>query len=674
MNSCRILIFSGTTEGRKLAEKLSENHIECVVSVATEYGSMVMPEMEYVTVRTGRMDCAVMREFMLAGRFAAVVDATHPFAVEVSKCIRQSIDGTDIPYIRLKRDVTINGDCGNVRFFDSLQECASALEKTDGNILLTTGSHELSVFCRSVSMKERLCVRILPAGESLRICEENGIMGRQVIAMQGPFDADMNRAMIRQFGIKHLVTKESGMTGGYQEKLDAAFAEGIDAFVIGDPEKNDPGFSFAGVCAKISEIADRKIRNRVVILGTGMGGSDSMTVAVQHELMHADVIFGAPRLLKCCEGNPAAIKKPYYKAEDIVPCLDEISGMGMDIAVLFSGDTGLYSGCRRLYNALQGRADCTVTVYPGISAVSYLAALTGNTWQDSAIISIHGHGGDEQWKGRLLDAISHNESTYLLVSGAEDVQMLGGLLERAGLKNCSITVACQMSDHDQKLRVISPAECRSIVQKGLYTCLIENPDAEVRLLSPCISDESILRDRVPMTKAEIRKICICSLKLHKNSVVYDIGSGTGSVALEIAGLSPDIRVYAIERNAAAVKLIQDNKDRFMAFNITVAEGEAPQSLDGLEIPTHAFIGGSGGKLAEILDELYMKNPSMRIVITAVSLETAGKIASLKDDSRICGLETVQIQASRAVTAGNYQLMRAEDPVYVCSFCFRKESG
>ena len=672
MSSCRILIYSGTTEGRRLAEKLSENHIECVVSVATEYGSMVMPEMEYVTVRTGRMDGAMMREFTISGGFQAVIDATHPFAVQVSKCIRESLKGTDIPYIRLKREVIISSSGGNIRYFDSAAECAEALEETDGNILLTTGSHELPDFCRSSSIKKKLYVRILPAAESLMICEENGIMGRQIIAMQGPFDMDMNRALIRQFGIRHIVTKESGTAGGYQEKIDAADAEGIDAYVLGIPEKTESGCSFAEVCVKISAIAGKKIRNRVSLLGAGMGDRDSLTVRADNVLRGADVIFGAPRLIKSAGRYTASIKKPFYLAEDILPCLDDMSGMGLDIAVMFSGDTGFYSGCSSLYRALDERNDCSVTVYPGISSVSYLAALTGNAWQASAVISVHGHGADDMWKEKLIASIRHNKSTYLLVSGAEDVRMLGMLLVKAGLEGCIVTAGYQLSGPDQELRVLSPSECSETDREGLYTCLIENPDAECRRLSPCIRDESLLRDRVPMTKAEIREICIYRLMLRENSVVYDIGSGTGSVALEIAKSGPDIRVYAIERNATAVQLIYDNKDCFMAYNIKVVEGRAPEALEGLEVPTHAFIGGSGGKLSEILDALYLKNPVMRIVITAVSLETVARLALLKDDGRICDLELVQVQASRAAAAGKYQLMRAEDPVYICSFSFRKE--
>ena len=109
----RIVIFSGTTEGRMLAQTLSENGIQCIVSVATEYGEIVMPEMEGVTVHKGRMDLEKMQKFIAQSGVAAVVDATHPFATAVSENIRESLKNTEIPYIRLQRetsDIALNKD------------------------------------------------------------------------------------------------------------------------------------------------------------------------------------------------------------------------------------------------------------------------------------------------------------------------------------------------------------------------------------------------------------------------------------------------------------------------------------------------------------------------------------------------------------------------------------
>ena len=292
----RIVIFSGTTEGRMLAQTLSENEIHCIVSVATEYGESVMPEMDGVTVHKGRMDLEEMQKFIAQSEVAAVVDATHPFATAVSENIRESLKNTEIPYIRLQRetsDIALNKDTiqenrSDVILCSDATECADFLSFTDGNILLTTGSKDLATYSRKEALKDRLFVRVLPGLESLSLCEKNGICGKQIIAMQGPFSLEMNRALIRQFDIKYLVTKESGRTGGFLEKIKAAEAEGITACVIGNPEKQNSGDTFTQVCRKISKITGKTIKNQIALIGTGMGNEQTLTIEAAEKIREAD--------------------------------------------------------------------------------------------------------------------------------------------------------------------------------------------------------------------------------------------------------------------------------------------------------------------------------------------------------------------------------------------------
>jgi len=203
----KVLIYAGTTEGRLLAQELSRAHIACDVHVATEYGQMVMPELAGVKVCVGRLDVEEMRALLKKkgqNNYAAVVDATHPFATEVSANIRESTKGSGIPYLRLQRRMD-DGICsipenegmkeraGTVHVFADYESCVQALTDTSGNILLTTGSKELAVFA---PLKERLFVRVLPGLESIGLCEKAGIRGKQILAMQGPFSEEMNLAMI----------------------------------------------------------------------------------------------------------------------------------------------------------------------------------------------------------------------------------------------------------------------------------------------------------------------------------------------------------------------------------------------------------------------------------------------------------------------------------------------
>ena len=175
-----------------------------------------------------------------------------------------------------------------------------------------------------------------------------------------------------------------------------------------------------------------------------------------------------------------------------------------------------------------------------------------------------------------------------------------------------------------------------------------------------------------MTKAEVRQVSICHLHLRKDSIVYDIGSGTGSVALEIAGLSSQIHVYAIEEKEEALLLMEQNRKQQKAYQMQIVKGAAPDALDGLACATHAFIGGSGGRLFSILQKLYEINPKMRIVINAVSLETISQIEKIKEQFCVTKWELIQMQVTRYRQIGSYQMPNGENPIMICSFSFGGE--
>lgn len=688
-----ILIFAGTTEGRKLSECLSKADILHTVCVATEYGEIVLTENACAHVHRGRMDVEEMSAFISDGQFSAVVDATHPYAQVVTENIRAAMKGMDIPYIRLKRETDDSYDYDKIRSFECNEDCAEALLQINGNILLTTGSKELSVYCGYESLKDRLYVRVLPGLESLSLCNENGIMGKHILALQGPFTVDMNEAMLRQYDISCLVTKKSGRAGGYIEKLEAAKRLDIPVYVVerANVEENasntgntnggdnrDKAYSFRETCELLNNICHKQINAQnklnITLAGVGMGSQASLTKEVEQAIKEADIILGAKRMIDTYE--PRLEKKPYYMAGDIIPYLKKLQGNDTfyedkNVVILFSGDSGFYSGCQSLYRSLRaetesGALDADISIMPGISSIAYLAACTGESYQDAEICSIHGRK-----PANLADIIRHNSKTFMLMSGVNDVNSLGQLLLDAGLNQCIVIAGYELSYETQEIMALTPIECVELKKEGLYTCLIKNPNAGDRRLTHGKADSEFIRDKVPMTKEEVREVSICKLRLTDKSLVYDIGSGTGSIAMEMAGLSPDLKVYAIERKPEAVALIKKNKEKFKLDNIEVIEAEAPEGLDELPKPTHVFIGGSGGNLNEILNTLYSMNDSMRIVITAVSLETIAQIKEILSAYPIANEDIVELQVNRSKVIGKYHMMQAENPVWICSFDFRE---
>lgn len=675
-----IIIFAGTTEGRKLSEYLAEAGLQHTVCVATEYGGIVLNKHPLAKVHQGRMDQEEMTAFFLERKAVAVVDATHPYAKLVTGNVKTAAKKAGIPYLRMVREAgTGFGSCmkeGKVRIsrFETNEACARALEHTEGNILLATGCKELSVYCNTEEVRGRLYVRTLPSMESLALCREQGICGKQVIAMQGPFTAEMNEAVIRQYQISYLVTKESGISGGYQEKLAAAARTGIQVFVIGQPKEE--GYSFFGICRELQKICGTLPlltgHLEIILAGAGMGSPDCLTREVQKAINHADILLGAERLIE--QYHVSVKMRPYYQKEQIIPYLREVQEKNWfagkcRVVILFSGDSGFYSGCGPVYEGLEreiqeGRLHASLRVMPGISAVSYLAAHIGESYQDAQILSLHG-----KEVCNLAEKLKNSPKTFLLMSGAADVNRLGELLLKNNMTSCEVVAGYQLSYAEQKICKLTPAECCEWKEKGLYTCFVRNNMAEGYRLTHGRKDAEFIRGQVPMTKEEAREISICKLQLYDRAVVYDIGSGSGSVAVEIASLSDQIKVYAIEKKREALLVLKKNIKKFGLNNVSAIEAVAPGGMEELPMATHAFIGGSGGKMKEILSALYQRNPAMRIVIHAISLETICEMREILASYSICNEELVQLQANRLREAGNYHLMQAENPVWILAFDF-----
>ena len=709
----KIVIFAGTTEGRRLSEILADAGIAHTVCVATEYGEIVMREQTdaeaagtkgqpLVSLHRGRMDRQQMEEFLCNEGYEIVVDATHPYAKVVTENLRGAVatlqtseKKAQFPiYLRLEREIVETPEAENpavsIRYFESNADCVKALENTEGNILLTTGSKELPTYCASGRLHDRLYVRILPGRESLELCMEQGIKGRQILALQGPFSTEMNAAILKQYDIHHMVTKNSGRTGGYQEKLEAAKILGIPVYVIqparkaveatGNTLRTDT-YSFTEICGKLEQLCDCKLSGQgsmeICLAGIGMGSKDGQTQEVQHAIETADILLGAERMI---ERYSAKIeKRPYYMTEQILPYLEQLQKNGLTaqkdplrVTVLFSGDTGFYSGCRKLYVALQeavaaGALNAGVRILPGISSVATLAARVGESYEDAAILSMHG-----KKLNRLSTTVESHEKVFLLTSGSEDIRKIGRLLAEAGLTDCEVIVGYQLSYPEESIRLLTPGQCEEITEEGLYTCLIRNPHWQPERLTHGRADTCFLRDaKTPMTKEDVREVSICKLHLTQNAVVYDIGSGTGSVAIEIAGVPGEVQVYAIERKPEAVELLRKNREQFHMDNIQIIEAPAPEGLEELPVPTHAFIGGSGGRLMDILRVLYRKNPHMHIVINAISMETIAEFKEVLDTFPVEEEEILQMQVSRVKKLGEYHLPQAENPVWICSFTFRE---
>lgn len=451
------------------------------------------------------------------------------------------------------------------------------------------------------------------------------------------------------------------------------------------------------------------LESHIYIIGIGMGNPRNLTVEAAEAIERADMLIGAKRMLAPYEKNKRCVVS--YRTEEILHlCLKrdaqeqtkkESSRQHADnIAVLMSGDSGFYSGAKALLTAFSAKWGETVmrsrvTVFPGISSLSYFCARIGKSWEDAEIVNLHGV------QENLWQAVLTHEKVFAITGGSvrQHLQQLAEhglgdahcyvgenlsymhMTEQTSEESCvakseqrnteqeigTADVSAQTQDSDDALgECISEGTVRELARKDyapLSVLYLENPAAVSTNLWG-LPDESFVRGEVPMTKAEVRAVVMSKLRIRDKDVVYDIGAGTGSVSVEMALAARRGKVYAIETNPKAIELCKLNKQQFCLHNLEIVEGMAPEALQDLPAPDVAFIGGSKGQLREIVELLCRKNPAIRLVINTITVENTAKALALLESGNFTDVEMTQLQVSRAKKAGTSHMMVAQNPITV----------
>ena len=489
---CRILIFGGTTEGRLLAEYCHQQEIEAYVSVVSGYGADLLPESESLHVLSGRMAGDAMEGFMKRASIRAVFDATHPYAAEATRNIKEACGRAGVSYLRVTRESAAaespGGDsrkgsaatfASQVVYVHSVEEAVCYLKDREGDILVTTGSKELAAYTALPGYEQRLYVRVHPSCAAISASEDIGIRGKRIIAMQGPFSEEMNRAMMRQLGVRYLVTKEAGTAGGFLEKLSAAEALSVTAVVIGRPLEEGDGITLDAAKILLKEAGTVSAKRKLSLIGTGMGGPGQMTLVAAEALKRCDVLFGARRMTDAAEtlGEAASkiLRVPIYGNREILEWL-ESHPEHKRAGVLYSGDTGFYSGASGMGAVLSEKPYCDsyeFTIYPGISSVSYLCAKMGRSWEHVKLISLHGRDCD------AAQALAQNPAVFTLLGGVHTVKELCEQLLRAGLTDVRITAGERLSYADERIVTGTPDQLAAMEFTSLAVVLMErNEESE----------------------------------------------------------------------------------------------------------------------------------------------------------------------------------------------------
>ena len=402
---------------------------------------------------------------------------------------------------------------------------------------------------------------------------------------------------------------------------------------------------------------------KVTIIGAGPGNPDLLSRAALDAIDIADVVIGAHRALAGIDVPPNVVRCELVKTADIVAELTDAASWQRAVVVM-TGDVGLFSGARRLVEALSGDAQVDVRVIPGISSASYLAARLARPWQDWRFASAHGVACD------IVAEAERAGELFLVTSGGEDPSRLSGELVQAGFGDARVTVAERLSYPDERITCATASEIAGQTFDDLNVMLIEFAGGAASSRWPYASsgipDELFIRGDVPMTKQEVRAVALAKLRLTATDTVWDVGAGTGSVSIEAALVARAGSVWAVERNATGVRLIRENADAFGCGNVHAVPGVAPEALAKLPVPDAVFVGGSAGELPSIVEAALEKNSQVRLCVPCVTVETLTEACALLSGSRFKGFEACQVSAARAEAVGSHHLMKAQNPVFLVS--------
>jgi precorrin-6Y C5,15-methyltransferase (decarboxylating) len=295
-------------------------------------------------------------------------------------------------------------------------------------------------------------------------------------------------------------------------------------------------------------------KRTVNVIGIGMG-IDGLTMTAKHRIDESDLIVGARRMVESVALGKDILEE--YRSDEIIDYLKK-NPRYRNISVLMSGDIGFYSGAKKLLEKLDPQ-EFDVHTEPGISSAVYLCSKIGTSWQDVYMTSAHGREanlvGLSRIHGKVFTLLSEEESVHAMAKQFIDYDM-----------DVRITVGQDFGYDTERVVTGTPKEILEQSFGKLCVALIEN-DSPVTSDPISIPDEEFTRGDAPMTKSEVRALSVAKLKLSDDSVIYDIGAGTGSVSIEMALVAVNGAVYSIEKEEAAADLIEVNKVKFKTPNV-----------------------------------------------------------------------------------------------------------
>lgn len=406
----------------------------------------------------------------------------------------------------------------------------------------------------------------------------------------------------------------------------------------------------------------------IFIIGIGINGKDGLSNRVLKIIKDSDILFGGERHLGYFpdfKGERFIVKS---NLKDVVSHIKQ--NKSKKITVLASGDPGFYGIADYLIKNI-GKDD--IEIIPNISSMQWAFAKIKETWHDAEIISSHGHVGrsGEDFE-KIVKTAACADKIGIFTSSGDEPKKIAEALIKNGLDNFNVYIcenlgspdenitACQLKDVASKS--FSPLNVMILIKKNVIR------PVNSRLMEGVFGfpDNLFSHSGGLITKEEIRAISLAKLRLKEDSIIWDIGAGSGSVAIEAGRIAKKGRVYAIEKNPERVQQIKKNIKRFAMENVEVVAEEASDTLNGLMEPDAVFIGGSGGRLKMILEVCSERlKDDGHIVVNAVTLDTL-KVATDLLKRLNMPFEIISVNIARSKGILDSIFFEAQNPVYIIS--------
>ena len=403
---------------------------------------------------------------------------------------------------------------------------------------------------------------------------------------------------------------------------------------------------------KALNIKRSSLMYRLTIISGGSGNPDYILPIAVKKALEADYLIASSRFSKII--NHSAIF-PFKSTSATLELIKNLLEKG-NVAVIVSGDALMYSFLNTIKRELP---DIKAEVIAGVGSLQLLGAKFGQTMENAGILSVHGRDVSEN---TVIDTVRTHKTVFFLCSAENSPSYLCKIFLKYGLENLFIGVGSNLTYENEITESGFPSEISKRSYPPLTVMLAVNPDYKPCYRNGIICDSDFFRNSSPMTKEEVRAVVLLKLKLNRNSVFWDLGAGTGSISVEASGICR--KVFAVEKNQTAISAIEENKRRFKCENLEIIQGDIAEKIHSLPVPDVVFIGGSNGTFIDIMEFLMTIEKPVRIVMTAVTLETQSLAFPIM--KKLFNFEAVQLNISHLKPVGKYSVLSGENSVMIFS--------